>query len=819
MATFTTEQLKAKYSAPSATPLQNPVPPTQTVSKGTKFTTDELKAKYQPTAPQPEQKTTEPGFVQSVVQSVTNPFLRLGANAVNTYKGIKALATQRPEEAQKTINENQQHEYDLGYLGKVKAVQPNLKDELGVALSGASNLVGGEGALPVAKAGLKGLIGQGIKQGVKTGFTSGALSGGGEALQENKDLGDVATSAIQSGLVGGTLGGVTGGVLPIGGKALNILNPTKREATIRKQITNDVSELFTANKALSNAEQLATQKNIPLREMVSDPEVFKGINVENGTIVPDEAVATIADRIDRAMEAKGKLLPEIDNVVSPIPRDVIRQKAKDAIRGTMSPADEQDVLNAIDKQVDALPERLNPSQIDSFRARFRKSARNAKGLQKSDSEYSALENASRDTLFEATDNLPYDTNKEFPQLNNYIKNLIGTQEFLDKTLRGKKVKGGRLGTYGAKIVGAIAGSHGGILTSIAGSELGGAIANILSNNSLGNSLKMKFISKMTDDPEVLKAVEKLIGKAKDYNPLRTLGLPAPKAIPMGGKTVQGTTEAERIANNQLQNSRIQNATLRLPAGKPSIISSPTLKMGGAKTVEKGVQPSPQYFGTQKQLPERTGAIQLPQPQKKSIGKASESVNRKKDPLTTEAKKYKSAEEFYNTMPSDVRDSLRTQGVRGQEQVTKYWESATGKSSTDTYQMSHRPTQTGATADNITQEVSDMGFPKDFYENPQYYTQISDKASKESLVALLKVRGNPDATVIIYRASPKKELNNGDWVTLSKEYAKRESQTEKTPVQSFKVKAKDIQFAGDDVNEFGYFPKSQLTDIWNKANKK
>ena len=34
----------------------------------------------------------------------------------------------------------------------------------------------------------------------------------------------------------------------------------------------------------------------------------------------------------------------------------------------------------------------------------------------------------------------------------------------------------------------------------------------------------------------------------------------------------------------------------------------------------------------------------------------------------------------------------------------------------------------------------------------------------------------------------------------------------------KVKAKDILFAGDDINEFGYFPKSKLSEIWNKANE-
>jgi hypothetical protein len=176
-------------------------------------------------------------------------------------------------------------------------------------------------------------------------------------------------------------------------------------------------------------------------------------------------------------------------------------------------------------------------------------------------------------------------------------------------------------------------------------------------------------------------------------------------------------------------------------------------------------------------------------------------------LLEEAKKFDNGADFYNYSTVQIRDEMQKLGVRGKEQFEN-WYNNNVKAGTKSYAMSHRPTQTGATADNITQEVSDMGFPTDFYENPQFYAQMSDKASKESLAALMKVRGNPDATVTIYRASPKNEINEGDWITLSKEYAKRESMAENTPVHSFKVKAKDIQFAGDDINEFGYWPTQQ-----------
>lgn len=193
----------------------------------------------------------------------------------------------------------------------------------------------------------------------------------------------------------------------------------------------------------------------------------------------------------------------------------------------------------------------------------------------------------------------------------------------------------------------------------------------------------------------------------------------------------------------------------------------------------------------------------------------------KNPLVEEAKKYKSAEEFYNRMPETLRDNLRKQGIKGQESITKLWEDTTGLKSADSYQMSHRPSETGA----IASDISNNGelIPKDVYTNPEYYFDIKGKgeyqdATRESFSAINKIKGKPNADITIYRASSSGNLNNGDWVTLSKKYADLHANG-KMPVNSFKVKAKDIQFAGDDINEFGYFGKSQLTDIWNEANKK
>lgn len=129
-----------------------------------------------------------------------------------------------------------------------------------------------------------------------------------------------------------------------------------------------------------------------------------------------------------------------------------------------------------------------------------------------------------------------------------------------------------------------------------------------------------------------------------------------------------------------------------------------------------------------------------------------------------------------------------------------------------YGMSHRPTKTGATADNVTQTSSDSGFPNDFYDHPEYYANMGEASDRESFDVLRRIRDNPDAEVTIYRASPKNQFNDGDWVTLSKSYAEQESLAEGVKVHAKKVKARDIQFAGDSINEFGYYPqKSSIKD--------
>lgn len=130
-----------------------------------------------------------------------------------------------------------------------------------------------------------------------------------------------------------------------------------------------------------------------------------------------------------------------------------------------------------------------------------------------------------------------------------------------------------------------------------------------------------------------------------------------------------------------------------------------------------------------------------------------------------------------------------------------------------YGMQHRPTE-GPPANDLLAKVDGGDFaPKDIYEHPEWYANGDGSlADRQSISAIQKLRGKPEAMVTIYRASPKNELNGGDWVSLSRDYAKGESLSEGVKVYSFRVKASDVKWAGDSLNEFGYFGKPILQDL-------
>lgn len=116
-------------------------------------------------------------------------------------------------------------------------------------------------------------------------------------------------------------------------------------------------------------------------------------------------------------------------------------------------------------------------------------------------------------------------------------------------------------------------------------------------------------------------------------------------------------------------------------------------------------------------------------------------------------------------------------------------------------------------DDFNTNLSDMTkggdlIPEDFYTHPQYYGKLNDKATKESWDVIKKMKGDPDGEVTIYRGIPKDgidKIHQGEWISLSKTYAQGEAPDGKVIQQ--KVKASEVIWDGNDMNEFSFYPES------------
>ncbi|MCI8460197.1 MAG: ParB N-terminal domain-containing protein, partial [Bacilli bacterium] len=121
-----------------------------------------------------------------------------------------------------------------------------------------------------------------------------------------------------------------------------------------------------------------------------------------------------------------------------------------------------------------------------------------------------------------------------------------------------------------------------------------------------------------------------------------------------------------------------------------------------------------------------------------------------------------------------------------------------------YKMNHRPSVDYGNASDFEHNMADI------FEHPEWYLDMTESYNRESLNALKGVRNNPEGYLKIYRATPDNKINPGDWVTPSKKYAQEHlerSLNGNGNIVEITVKAKDVLFAGDDINEFGYFPEN------------
>jgi len=192
------------------------------------------------------------------------------------------------------------------------------------------------------------------------------------------------------------------------------------------------------------------------------------------------------------------------------------------------------------------------------------------------------------------------------------------------------------------------------------------------------------------------------------------------------------------------------------------------------------------------------SIKAPEPKMKDVIeglRAKKPVRTNKENLYVEARKYKTAEEFINAQ--------------------------TKKS----YRSAHQIDFSKSSAVSGLQKLDEFIAAQRLRDG---YPSIKEREVKR----LRSLIGDPYKEVKIYRASPKNELNPGDWVTVDKTYAGDIKRQNGGKVYEYTVKAGDLYYPNDvdgfmdlpslaRFSSFQFVPKedsSRLTEIFNRAKK-
>ena len=174
-----------------------------------------------------------------------------------------------------------------------------------------------------------------------------------------------------------------------------------------------------------------------------------------------------------------------------------------------------------------------------------------------------------------------------------------------------------------------------------------------------------------------------------------------------------------------------------------------------------------------------------------------------------------------TPPNDIKY------FKNEQQLKNYYDAVIKNSSDineeeNEYKMSHR-IEKDDTSSPLYDMLQSGSVPDDFYTHMHHY-DYSRNPSTQAMAIIKNVRNKPEAAVMIYRAVPKgvTTINPGDWVAITKAYAQHHGMSHQgkkfdMPVISKKVKAKDIIWNGNDLNEFAYFPNTNLYENKQEDN--
>lgn len=228
---------------------------------------------------QPQQQ--QPGFLQSMVRGVAQPFLKIGSSlaSLGTQSGaIAAYLTGKQglsDKLQGMTNNIDHNGIDYGYFGKATSLghtgsfTGDVKEAVGTGGEIGSYLI------PGSK-----VINNPILRGATQGAVSGGLYGASDALSQGGGVGDVVKGAVEGGLSGGAAGGVISSVAPIA------RGVTKTSSAVGRYATSNLTGLSkdTINTILTSPEKLSSSVTETLNREYLGNKVYTAIKSRLGEL-------------------------------------------------------------------------------------------------------------------------------------------------------------------------------------------------------------------------------------------------------------------------------------------------------------------------------------------------------------------------------------------------------------------------------------------------------------------------------------------------------------------------------------------------------
>lgn len=517
---------------------------------------------------QQEEEKPKRGFWQSLIGPELNAF----ASGV---RGIQAIPSAikatyqavRGQDYSETLNKGK--EILARPIGNVKTYEGmSNKELLGSATQAAGQalMVNGGGA-----------------------FTSFGLQGAGDAAQNNESLGGIIKTGVVAGVTGKVLDKFGPSVASFGynklvpqaaknviepavskvyqtagknlGKLGNTINPYIEKAvpnvlsdqlltttakqtlakpfipTAQKQLKQTYTELFTGTKPGKKALVKSTQAGKDTPEFLSSKG--KIVDIQNGKINSQPLIENLKTDVQplqqtqrQLLQAKDRVLPQADYVAL----DDIAKSAKQrlATREAMGSGELIDRHAEVDKVITNLKkiygDNINLSTLDEIKsAQWQASATFDMSKPKfvPDVHYSIAKSAQKTIEGKVPEASIHSLNAE-------IGNYWEAVKMLQK-IDGQAVKGGRLGRYFSRTLGAMAGSTGGPFGTLTGAYAGDFVSEVMQNNSIATPIKRMILQQITPDNALYSQAQQALTQLKYGQPLLTAGKSSSKGIGIGGK--------------------------------------------------------------------------------------------------------------------------------------------------------------------------------------------------------------------------------------------------------------------------------------------